>query len=799
MASGSGLAVSVAPRRGVAHRGRRTGTRSPHRANSTELRRRRPGPGHVDQPAGTNTVVTQPDDSIVAGGQYGASNECRSAPNAGSPTDTRRRVLGGRPVQPAVRGRAGRCRRRRAPVRRQDRHGRRVLDVQESDGEFGLLRLATAGVPDATFGTGGEVTTEFAGGDAEAEAVTVLADGTIVAVGDLDPERTEFAIARYDTAARSCGRPPRRSRRVSRAADVVVEANRLVAVGTVDPPSGEARFALAGYTLSGALDATFGNAGTQDTAFVGGAARDAARSSRAPGSPRRRRLHAQRRRAPVRARALHRRRSARHHLPDRGPDDHAFHPGQRVRGRRHPGAVRGLVVGGLAFDFSLGVQVFALAGLWRRRDPQPRLRERGDHRRRRSAPRGSGTAIALAPGDKPVVAGPITGKGNVQFGVARYLGSCPTPPPPPPPPPPPLRHRPRRRRRLRPRPRLRRHRRRRRRHRRARRWPRSTRPPCCCAPTGRSGRAALPDGAHRALRRRPRTHSGAPRTGHRRGATAASSARPGVVLDRARPAREGAPARQPARGAPRAPARRTGARRRRTRQPNGATRVAGARLRVLIAGGGFTGGSPLHRDGSSARLRSPDDAHRGRSRRAHRRRRRCRRRAAPARPRHARCTARRATPSATTGRGRARPPRGRRRRARRQAVVCCWTGTGASIAANKVPGRRAALCPDAATADGARRWNDANVLALFCARPRSRADRDPRRLVRRRAERRRRRPRERRAPGGDRGRARRPTADPRQRVAGEPHESAVSAAPASPRPAPPARPRAAGRGGRAPR
>lgn len=47
-----------------------------------------------------------------------------------------------------------------------------------------------------------------------------------------------------------------------------------------------------------------------------------------------------------------------------------------------------------------------------------------------------------------------------------------------------------------------------------------------------------------------------------------------------------------------------------------------------------------------------------------------------------------------------------------QAVVCCWTGTGASIAANKVPGVRAALCVDAATADGARRWNDANVLAL---------------------------------------------------------------------------------------
>src|SRR5919108_3604986 len=47
-----------------------------------------------------------------------------------------------------------------------------------------------------------------------------------------------------------------------------------------------------------------------------------------------------------------------------------------------------------------------------------------------------------------------------------------------------------------------------------------------------------------------------------------------------------------------------------------------------------------------------------------------------------------------------------------QAVVCCWTGTGASIAANKVRGVRAALCGDAETAAGARRWNDANVLAL---------------------------------------------------------------------------------------
>jgi len=45
-------------------------------------------------------------------------------------------------------------------------------------------------------------------------------------------------------------------------------------------------------------------------------------------------------------------------------------------------------------------------------------------------------------------------------------------------------------------------------------------------------------------------------------------------------------------------------------------------------------------------------------------------------------------------------------------VVCCWTGTGVSIAANKIAGVRAALCTDAETARGARRWNDANVLAF---------------------------------------------------------------------------------------
>jgi len=47
-----------------------------------------------------------------------------------------------------------------------------------------------------------------------------------------------------------------------------------------------------------------------------------------------------------------------------------------------------------------------------------------------------------------------------------------------------------------------------------------------------------------------------------------------------------------------------------------------------------------------------------------------------------------------------------------QGIVFCWTGTGVTIAANKVPGIRAALCWDAETAKGARLWDDANVLAM---------------------------------------------------------------------------------------
>ncbi len=47
-----------------------------------------------------------------------------------------------------------------------------------------------------------------------------------------------------------------------------------------------------------------------------------------------------------------------------------------------------------------------------------------------------------------------------------------------------------------------------------------------------------------------------------------------------------------------------------------------------------------------------------------------------------------------------------------RGIVICGTGIGISIAANKVPGIRAALCGDCFSAEATRQHNDANILAL---------------------------------------------------------------------------------------
>lgn len=49
-------------------------------------------------------------------------------------------------------------------------------------------------------------------------------------------------------------------------------------------------------------------------------------------------------------------------------------------------------------------------------------------------------------------------------------------------------------------------------------------------------------------------------------------------------------------------------------------------------------------------------------------------------------------------------------------VLFCWTGTGTSMMANRIPGVRAALCWEPWIAEGARKWNDANVLVMSLKR-----------------------------------------------------------------------------------
>lgn len=398
-----------------------------------------------DQQAGANAVVAQPDGSIVAAGTYSEAQLAQFAvarwlsdgtPDPGFSDDGdgqfhQQFAAGPGPANGVALQSDG------AIVAAGG-----ILDEQEGDGEFALLRLTAGGVPDASFGSDGEVTTEFAGGDAEANAVTVLPDGTIVAVGELDTGAgSEFAIARYDVDGTLLWQTTTPfAAAAARAADLVVEPDRIVAVGTVVTPSGATRFALAGYTLEGDLDPTFGNGGTQDTAFVGGDAVGGGAALASTGQI----LFA----GHFTPATGNTRFALARYTPD-GQLDVTFQTEGRTTtpfsGSNAFGAdvvqepCGGLVIGGLAFDFSFGHQAFALAGYGAEGTLNPGFGTGGTQTTRFATDDAPGIALTLAPADKPVIAGPITSTGDIQFGVARYEGSCVAPPQPPaPPPPPPL-------------------------------------------------------------------------------------------------------------------------------------------------------------------------------------------------------------------------------------------------------------------------------------------------------------------------------------------------------------------------
>jgi uncharacterized delta-60 repeat protein len=395
-----------------------------------------------DQLAGANAVVAQPDGSIVAAGTYSEAQLAQFAvarwledgtPDPGFSDDGDGQfhqqfaagpgAANGVAVQSngAIVAAGG------------------ILDQQAGVGEFALLRLTAAGVPDTSFDSDGEVTTGFAGGEAEANAVTVLPDGTIVAVGELDTAAgSEFAVARYGVDGTLLWQTTTQfADGAARAADVVIEPDRIVAVGTVNTPSGSARYALAGYTLEGDVDPTFGNGGTQDTAFVGG---DAAGRGAVVASTGQILVAGDFTPATGNTRFALARYTADGQLDitfqTEGRTTTPFSQSNAFGADVVQEPCGGLVVGGLAFDFSFGHQAFALAGYGADGTLDPGFGTAGTQTTRFATDEGSGIAVTLAPGDKPVVAGPITSTGDIQFGVARYEGSCVTPPPRPPPPPP---------------------------------------------------------------------------------------------------------------------------------------------------------------------------------------------------------------------------------------------------------------------------------------------------------------------------------------------------------------------------
>jgi uncharacterized delta-60 repeat protein len=146
--------------------------------------------------------------------------------------------------------------------------------------DFALARYNPDGSLDASFGTGGLVTTDFNDGIDEANALALLHDGTLVAAGSATTTAdfaSDFALARYHTDGSldpgfgTQGRVTTDfagSNADEANALVVQRDGRLLAVGTaIVEPSFD--FALASYRPNGTLDKPFGSRGTVTTDFAG--------------------------------------------------------------------------------------------------------------------------------------------------------------------------------------------------------------------------------------------------------------------------------------------------------------------------------------------------------------------------------------------------------------------------------------------------------------------------------------------------------------------------------------------------
>ena len=148
-----------------------------------------------------------------------------------------------------------------------------------SDTDFALARYNPDGTPDATFGAGGQVTTDFLGKEDDAFTVLIQPDGKIIAVGSAnDPVNFyDFAAVRYlsngtiDTSFGVAGKVSTDFRgggfdRVHSAA--LQTDGSIVAAGfAITVSGGSENFAVARYNSSGVLDTTFSGDGKAQIDF----------------------------------------------------------------------------------------------------------------------------------------------------------------------------------------------------------------------------------------------------------------------------------------------------------------------------------------------------------------------------------------------------------------------------------------------------------------------------------------------------------------------------------------------------
>jgi uncharacterized delta-60 repeat protein len=150
---------------------------------------------------------------------------------------------------------------------------------ESSDTDFALARYNSDGTPDATFGNGGQVSTDFLGFEDDAFSVLIQPDGKIVAVGSANDPATfyDFAVARYlsngmiDTTFGVAGKVHTDfgDQNFDRARSAALQPDgRIVAAGfAISQGGGVQNFAVARYTSNGILDTTFSRDGKTQIDF----------------------------------------------------------------------------------------------------------------------------------------------------------------------------------------------------------------------------------------------------------------------------------------------------------------------------------------------------------------------------------------------------------------------------------------------------------------------------------------------------------------------------------------------------